>query len=306
MSGCVSIRRSAPAAIAALAIAIAALPATAAAKKHPCSESSVGLGPRTPSAETAPLEASVTAMFAFLRRPAGPEDVLPPLNPFDQDVGFQLRAYFPGEIRQVARDVDGERYFEIPGFERGITFPPSRCLPAPLRKRRAQLVEEQREREAQPVYCIDALGLARPTYPQGRCAAFADVQTGASLIATAQSTTEVIELAPDGVATVRLRYRNGDVVTAPVTGNVFHFTPPRGPIKKVKALQRKFEREIQKTGIHGRALQALAKRLVAARVRLVPKTVEWLAGDGQQMRVLHPSVGRRRGELIIAEPIETS
>ncbi|HTY96993.1 MAG TPA: hypothetical protein VMB91_08130, partial [Solirubrobacteraceae bacterium] len=265
-----------PATIAAIAIAVAALPATAAAKRHPCSEISVGLGPQTPNAETAPLEPSVTAMFAFLRRPAGPEDALPPLNPFDQDVGFQLRAYFPGEIRQIARDPDGERYFEIPGLERGITLPPARCLPAPLRKRRPQIVEERRKREAQPVYCIDALGPERPTYPQERCSAFAEVQTGASLIATVQSTTEVIELAPDGVATVRLRYRNGDVVTAPVAGNVFEFTPPQRPIEKLRALQRKLAREIQKGGIHGRGLEPLAKRLAAARARLVPSTVEWL------------------------------
>ena len=299
-------RRSVPAAIAAIAIAVAALPATASAKRHPCSESSIGFGPQTPNIETGPLEASVTAMFAFLRRPAGPEDALPPLNPFDQDVGFQLRAYFPGEIRQIARDPDGERYFEIPGFERGITLPPARCLPAPLRKRRPQIVEEQRKREAQPVYCIDALGPERPTYPRERCSAFAEVQTGASLIATAQSTTEVIELAPDGVATVRLRYRNGDVITAPVAGNVFDFTPPRRPIKKLEVLQRKLEREIEKGTVHGRELEPLARRLEAARARLVPETVEWLAGDGQQVRVLHPAVRRGSGGLIISEPIETN
>jgi hypothetical protein len=295
-----------PAAIAALAFAIAALPATAAAKKLPCSESSVELGPQTPNAETAPLEASVTAMFAFLRRPAGPEDALPPLNPFDQDVGFQLRAYFPGEIRQIARDPDGERYFEIPGFERGITLPPARCLPAPLRKHRAQIVEEQHKREAQPVYCIDELGPKRRTYGEGRCSAFADVQTGADLIATAQSTTEVIELAPDGVATVRLRYRNGDVITAPVTGNVFDFTPPQRPVKKLDALRRKFAREIEKRGVHPPALEPLVRRLEVARARLVPQTVEWLAADGQQVRVLHPTVGRGGVGLIIGEPIETS
>lgn len=299
-------RRSVPAAIAAIAIVIAALPAAAAATKHPCSESLLGLGPQTPNAETAPLEASITAMFAFLRRPAGPEDALPPLNPFDQDVGFQLRAYFPGEIRQIARDPDGERYFEIPGFERGITLPPARCLPASLRQRRGQIVEEQHKREAQPVYCIDQLGPKRPTYPEARCSTFADVQTGASLIETAQSTTEVIELAPDGVATVRLHYRNGDVITAPVAGNVFDFTPPQRPVKKLEALRRKFDREIQKRGVHGRALEPLARRVQAARTRLVPQTVEWLAGDGQQVRVLHPSVGRGSRRLIISEPIETS
>lgn len=299
-------RRSVPAVIAALGIAIAALPATAAAKKHPCSESSIGFGPQTPDIETGPLEASVTAMFAFLRRPAGAEDALPPLNPFDQDVGYQLRAYFPGEIRQIARDPDGERYFEIPGFERGITLPPARCLPAPLRKRRAQIVEEEHKREARPVYCIDELGPKRPTYPEGRCSAFAEIQTGASLIETAQSTTEVIEVAPDGVATVRLRYRNREVITAPVAGNVFDFTPPQRPIKKFKALQRKFEREIEKRGVHGRELEPLARRLQAARARLVPQTVEWLAGNGQQVRVLHPAVRPGSGGLIISEPIETS
>ncbi len=299
-------RRSVPAAIAAVAIAIAALPAAAAATKHPCTESSVGLGPQAPNAETAPLEASVTAMFAFLRRPAGPEDALPSLNPFDQDIGFQLRAYFPGEIRQIARDPDGERYFEIPGFERGITLPPARCLPAPLRQRRAQIVEELHKREAQPVYCIDELGPKRPRYPEGRCSAFADVQTGASLIATAQSTTEVIEVAPDGVATVRLRYRNGDVITAPVAGNVFDFTPPQRPIKKLEALRRRFGREIRKGRVHGRALEPLARRLETARARLVPQTVEWFAGDGQQVRVLHPAVGRGSRRLILREPVETS
>ena len=113
-------------------------------------------------------------------------------------------------------------------------------------------------------------------------------------------------MAPDGVATVRLRYRNGDVITAPVAGNVFDFTPPQRPIKKLEALRRRFGREIRKGRVHGRALEPLARRLETARARLVPQTVEWFAGDGQQVRVLHPAVGRGSRRLILREPVETS
>jgi hypothetical protein len=237
-------------------------------------------------------------MFAFLRRPASPEDVLPLLNPFEEDLGYRLRAYFPNEVRQIARDPDGERYFEIPGFERGFSVPPARCLPPSLRKHRAQLVAEQRKQEARLVYCIDELGPKRPAYPEASCSPFADIQNGAGLIATAESTTDVLELAPDGVATVRLHYRGGAIVAATVTDNVFDFTPPQRPIRKLNALQRKLERKFRHR-VPQRRLRALVKRLVNARARLVPRTVEWLAANGEPLRVFHPPSGRQAGGLIV-------
>src|SRR5689334_2844682 len=229
-----------------LAGAIASDVALARTRKHSgASSCSLGLSSplSRPTAETMPLDPAITSMFAVLRRPAGAEDQLPLFNPLNEDLGYQLRSYLPGYIRQLASDPDGERYFLIVGFERGFALPPAHCLPKVLRRHLTQLIAEQRERERQPVYCIEDVGPRRSQYGAA-CQPFATIQTEGSLIASAQSTSEVIDLVPDGVVSVRLHYRNGTTITAPVANNEFGFTPPQGPIKKARARVRRLNREL--------------------------------------------------------------
>jgi hypothetical protein len=273
---------------------VAALPAAVHARiRHLHRPSCVSFEFRStgPTAETGALDPTVTSMFAVLRRPVGVNDQLPPLNPLSEDLGYQLRSYFPASIRQIASDPEGERYFLIAGFERGFHIPPARCLPKQARRHRAQLVAEQRKRESQPVYCIEDIGPHRPQYGGASCQPFASIQTGGSLIATAQSTSDVIELVPDGVATVRLRYRSGTVITASVANNAFDFTPPQRPIKEAGARVRRLFQTFSRTHTHldqSRAERLLVKRLREAFSQLTPATVEWLGVSGQPIRSFQP------------------
>jgi hypothetical protein len=265
------------------------LPASAVARKNPCAPGVSPFGTK-PATETSALDPSVTGMFALLRRPAGPEDQVPPFNPLSEDLGYQLRSYLPAYVRQIERDPDGGRYFLIPGFERGFPIPPAECLPRGLRRHRAQFVAEQRQRESRPVYCIDELDGHRPQYIDVSCQPFAAVQSGARLIATAGSTSDVLELAPDGVATVRLLYRSGSVVAAPVINNVFSFIPPQHLLKEAVVRAKRFERELRKEPRASRphALRRLAKFFTQALNAVRPQTVEWLSANGQPLRIFRP------------------
>lgn len=95
---------------------------------------------------------------------------------------------------------------------------------------------------------------------------------------------------PDGVAAVRLSYRNGTVIDAPVVNeNVVSFTPPRALVdrehKKVETALHRVEHE---HGSNGSA------RLIKAFLRIVtevaPKSVEWLDGNGHLIKAMSPQV----------------
>jgi hypothetical protein len=255
----------------------------------------LGLGPSStsPTAESGVLDPAVTSMFAILRQPAGPNDQLPPFNPLSEDLGYRLRAYFPAYLRQVASGPDGDRYFLVTGFERGLPIPPARCLPPVIRRHRAQLVAEQREREAEPVYCIEDVGPGRAEYGGANCQPFAAIETGANLIDTDESTSDVVELAPDGVATVRLLYPSGATVTASVANNAFDFLPPQQPIREAAARERSLLRKLRGTHGRGRARgeRRLFKLFEETSSRLGPATVEWLGPGGQLVRSFHPGHG---------------
>ena len=110
------------------------------------------------------------------------------------------------------------------------------------------------------------------------------------MIATAESTSDVLELAPDGVATVRLLYRKGNAVAAPVINNVFSFTPPQRLLKEAKVGVQRLERELRKETRARRpgAVRRLAKIFREALDGVRPQTVEWLAANGQPLRIFRP------------------
>jgi hypothetical protein len=287
------------------------LPATAHASKktqsvgksraRSCSGGILGFSP-IPAIESGALDPEVASQYAVLRRPAGPEDQLPPINPLGEDLTFQLRSYFPGYIRQIAVDPDGDRYFLVVGFERGFAIPPARCLPRQLRRDRAQLVAEQRARERRLIYCVEDIGPHRPRYPELNCQPFAGDDTGENLISTAQSTSEVTELVPDGVTTVRLVYRSGAVITTAVSNNAFTFTPPQGPIKKAMRQLQRFLQTLRKRHARPspRLLREFSKHAERAFDQLPPTRVEWLGANGELVRAFVPRAkGRSAGGSII-------
>ena len=113
-------------------------------------------------------------------------------------------------------------------------------------------------------------------------------------------------MAPDGVATVRLRYRNGDVITAPVAGNVFDFTPPQRPIKKLEALRRRFGREIRK----GASTDGRWNRSPGASRRRAPgwcpRRSNGLPETVSKCVCCIPPSAAAAGDSILREPVETS
>jgi hypothetical protein len=272
--------------------------------------------PAVPSAESAALDPSVTGAFAILRRPAGPADALPPLNPLKEDLGYQLRSYFPAYIRQLVTDAEGEHYFLVIGFPRVFALPPAACLPRELRRNLSKLLARQRMRENQLLFCIDDVGPKRPEYGGGQCLPFAAVQSGANLIASAMSHSDVIELVPDGVATVRLLYHGGNVVAVPVSGNEFTFTPPQRPIKEAELDFRQI-RPLP-SGRHpnarqrARAFRRYIRLLVQTTRELSPETVQWLGASGQLIRSFRPRaeggslIGGGGGGLLGSLEISTS
>ena len=273
----------------------AALPATAHARsKNPCFALLSEPSSPGPVAETSPLDPAVTSMFAVLRRPAGPEDQIPLFNPLSEAIGDQLRSYLPAYIRQLTRDSEGDRYFLIVGFEQSGPIPPAKCLPPDIRRHYAQFVAEAHRRETQPVYCIEDIGSHHSGYVESGCQPFASVQSGARLISTDESTSDVIELVPDGVATVRLIYLRGSVVTAPVSANTLSFTPPQRPITEAQRRLRPLRKEIAKQfrAHHQTAFSQLVRRFtkLAAEIvrRLRPQTVEWIGAGGQVVRSFRP------------------
>src|SRR4029077_4755181 len=108
-----------------------------------------------------------------------------------------------GYIRQLALLPDASRLFLIPGFRRS-SLPPLKCVPPRLRKR----VLEQRKLKSQLAYCIGEIGVSRRPFASTVCLSFADIESGGALAASALSTAPVIDLVPDGVASVHLIYRN--------------------------------------------------------------------------------------------------
>jgi hypothetical protein len=98
-------------------------------------------------------------------------------------------------------------------------------------------------------------------------------------------------LVPDGVASVRLLYRSGNLITASVANNAFQFKPPQRPIKEAGARVRRLLQTFSRTHTHldrSRAGRLLFKLLGEAFNQLTPRTVEWLGVSGQPVRSFHP------------------
>jgi hypothetical protein len=243
-----------------------------------------------------PMESSILADFAVFRRPAEPSDQLPALNLAGEVLDSQLSSYYPGYVRQLLVLPHGGRYFAIPAFERSESIPSGRCLPPSLRPQRAKLVEEQRRRASDPVYCIVRVGGGREDVAPPDCQPFAEVDRGVSLFASAFSQGPIVGLVPDGVASVRIAYPSGTQIEASVGENAFAFTPPQAPIRRARDLVKGVVRELAS----GRP--AKAKRLTRAQVRrlqkayvnlirralaeLEPSRAEWLNAAGAPIRTI--------------------
>jgi hypothetical protein len=243
-----------------------------------------------PTALSSALDQGVLNIFAVLRRPSQPSDALPPINPLGFSLGFELGRYYPGYIRKLSADSDGS-YYLIPGFARSFPIPPARCLPKSLRRHRAQLVAQQRKLANEPVYCLAEIGPHTSAYGAGaNCEPFADIASAKLLLGTALATSQVGDLAPDGVATARLTYRGGATIDAPVANNFYTFTPPQGPVKRVLAKLKPIELKLVSSHLGKRQRERLLRQFGTVQrtiARLAPKQVEWLDASGNRLRVIN-------------------
>jgi hypothetical protein len=239
--------------------------------------------------------------FGVLRRAAGPADQLPPLSRIGFEVDSELSSYYPGYIRQLIQLPNGSRYFVIPGFKRVLHLPPAQCLPKQLR--------HLRQPQPEPVYCVAGIDVDVRQGADVSCQTLAEIETGSDLAKPLTSSSFQVDLVPDGVATVRLVYRGGTVITAPVSENAFTFTPPRAMIRRAKATFKHFERtfELERRHTHKRLTQRERRRRSRAAIKLLervfdelpPKQVQWLNAGGQVVRSFTPRRDPRNG-LIIA------
>ncbi len=290
------------------------VPAMAKRRATKPSSCSGAIGALEPEAELEPVELAgppepaVLGKFGVLRRAAVPADQLPPLNRLGSRLGFELNSYYPGYIRQLLRRPNGVRYFLIPGIKRVPDLPPERCLPVRLR--------HLHQPKPETVYCVAGIGSNVRQLPSAGCQTLAEIETGGDLADPYFSSSFQVDLVPDGVATVRLVYRGGAAITAPVSENTFTFTPPRTPIARARAalkrLERAFERELKykHTAAHPTKRQLQRRERVASKLlervlsELPPKQVQWLDAGGNVLRSFTPH--RNRNGFVVTIGSNTS
>jgi hypothetical protein len=279
---------------------VAAAPAARTAAAQSCTEPEIPGGP--PTALPGTVDAATVEGFAVLRRDQQPSDLPPPLNPLAEQVEPTLASYYPVELRRIVALPDGRQYFLITGFLRAVAPTSVACLPPGAPPALRRLVEAEAQRVKLPVYCVGVVGEQRRSIPillteagGGECEPFASIREGARVLETDSSTVPVADIVPDGVASVRLGYRDRIQITAAVHENGYVFTPPRvlvarwrrlleHPPVKVGALLRK---HLSRARRHHEEHVLEAFYLRAARL-IAPTRIEWLAADGSVVRLIQP------------------
>jgi hypothetical protein len=309
-------------ALVALVVLLGFLPALAAKASTPpasCDRGARSIGELltevTPKELAGPLEAQILSSYALFRRPQQLGDQPPALSRANEQVGFQLGGYFPGYVRLLAALPDGAHYFAVPGFLREQSIPPAHCLPPSERSLRAKLVEEQRKQASVPVYCIVESGPHPSHEGEGRCEPFAGVEEGLGVFASGFSERPVVDLVPDGVASVRIDYRTGSPILASVSENALLFTPAKARTQAFERVLKALAREGPITPSVGgkpptkaqrrRRVKDVEKRLDEALAQATPSRIEWLSASGTLLRAISPPP-RHTGSSSTIEVLSTT
>ena len=276
-----------------------------------------GPQPALPKQLSTPLDATILSSFAIFRRPALPDDELSGLNPggdgLNQELSkvYELSGYYPAYVRQLTRLPDGRRYFVIPADGRSEAVVPAHCLAGGVRERRA-LVAEQHRRLVEPVDCIIEVGGGENAPPQG-CEPFAAVGEAGRVFQPDLYKEPIVELVPDGVASVRIDYRETPAIVVAVSENAFLFTPPP-PTPRVEAELKRLER------MEPAIVPTTAQRPTARRRRITlqwdktvdetePTRIEWLDSAGRLVRALNPPTAESNSATSVGNldaPVEVS
>lgn len=237
------------------------------------------------------LDPSVLASYAVLRRPAAAIDQPPPINTLAEQVDFALGRYNPAYVRQLTRRPGGRRFFVVPGFPIHVQVPPRRCLPRELRARRPRLVEQQRERERQPIACVVTTSSAsrRGFYGTTSCPRFRDVTKYENLATGVIGGVEQAGILPDEIATVRVHFSHAPTVQVPAVENFYLYKvdPARRHrlLRQLFRIEQRFERSHARTRAQRRRLR---RELVAAARRVLrelsPTNIELIAADGHLVK----------------------
>jgi hypothetical protein len=259
-----------------------------------CTPSTFGLfGPRpAPVKElSTPLGATILSSFAIFRRSALPSDALSGLKPegdgLDRELSkvYELSGYYPAYVRQLTRLPNGRRYFVIPAYGRSESVLPAHCLPAGARERRV-LVEEQHRRLVEEVDCIIEMGGSENAPPLG-CEPFAAIDEAGRVFQPDLYKELIVELVPDGVASVRIAYRETSPIVVPVSENAFWFTPPP-PTPRAAAELKRLEPEVVATHLTRAQRRRFTLQWNEAAQETEPTKIEWLDNAGGLVRAISP------------------
>jgi hypothetical protein len=245
----------------------------------------LGRRPAPPKELSAPLQASIVASFDVFRRSALPIDE-PPIEAgsLGRELvkDYELSSYYPAYVRQLERRPNGARYFVVPAFGRYETTPSS-CGPAALHRR---LVEQQRRRLTEPVYCIIETGGSKNASPPG-CEPFAAVDESFPVFRSVGtfSPEPTVGLVPDGVASLRIAYRETDPILVRVSNNAFVFTPPPASARLTVEL-RHLQSELEGTHVSSAQRTNITLRWNKALAEAQPIRIEWLNSAGGLVRTI--------------------
>jgi hypothetical protein len=248
---------------------------------------------------------AILSRFAIFRRSALPGDKPSRLTPegggLERELSklYELSGYYPAYARELTVPSDGRRYFVIPAYGRSEAVVPAHCLVGGEHERRL-LVEEQHRRLIEPVDCIIETRAGEELTPRG-CEPFAAIDEGGRVLqAEALAKEPTVELVPDGVASVRIAFRETPTITEPVRENAFMFTPP-SPSPRIASELRRL----------APAIAGRNRRLIAKWDKTVEETdptrLEWLNSVGRVIRVIsRPAAGTSVGNLLAPQTASTT
>jgi hypothetical protein len=269
--------------------------------------------PPLPKELSTPLEATTLSSFAIFRRPARPSDEPPGLNSADGGLGrelykdYELSSYYPAYVRQLIGLPGNRRYFVIPAFGRPEAVPPAHCFPAGKRR---ELVEQEHRRSVEPVYCIiESDGNGNAPVPGCEPFAQADESFRAFHVSDFLGGEPTMELVPDGVASVRITYRDRAPIVVRVKEDAFLLTPPPAPHDRLDAYLRGLLPRL--LGQHVTKAQQLTatNEWNKAFTGTYPTRVEWLDGAGGLVRALNPPTAESNSTTSVGNldaPLEAS
>jgi hypothetical protein len=193
-------------------------------QSHDCRRRGIDVRRRPRLVATLP-PAAVRERIAALRRPQRPDD-LPPRGAMRIFTGSPFTATVELDaIRLLRQGPDGERFYLVPTTERPFELaPPSGCLRTLTphqREREAALQRRVRERARALHLTVYAIAGTGPRFGGGAFTGF-DLDAyrhGHAMYGSLDR--RMIGMAPDGVASVELRFRDGSRQVVQVVGNVW-------------------------------------------------------------------------------------